>query len=187
MTTDRPKERPAWERLDEEPEQAWAAFQLFLRLPVPRTQKKASDACGYSISQVKTWMYGFDWRERAAEWDEEQARAETRAILAERERIAKEHLRGASTMRQVGLMELQRRALMIRRKHEQNPQSDEQYLSDRDAIAMLEKGIALERQLLAEAREHEGGEPAVVLDTAKLTAEEVAQLTALLAKIGGLA
>lgn len=63
------EERKMWDRLPEEPDNAWFAFQYYLQLPLPRYYKQVEQAMGVSAPTVKRWGTKYSWRNRSEAWD----------------------------------------------------------------------------------------------------------------------
>lgn len=72
-------ERKPWQRMDGETSKAYKAFMTYLKMPVEtRTMAATSKALGHSSqATVEKWASRFDWRERAASYEE---KAEITAI-----------------------------------------------------------------------------------------------------------
>lgn len=65
--------RRAWDRRPGETDRAWAAFNAYLRLGPERTLADAAEAIGRPRGYretLKYWSVKYDWRIRAAAWDE---------------------------------------------------------------------------------------------------------------------
>lgn len=174
--------RKAWEKLSKESSKGWACFQEFLRLPVPRTLAAAAKATGRSRTQMKSYSSKYSWQSRAEAWDEELAKRERQATIAERERIGREHRESARLMRTLGTSNLV--ALAARQKKGQEKNDEFMVLSSAEARCLTKDGIELERGLIREAIEQEvgdtlGGE----YDTSALNEEELTTLLGLMRKM----
>ena len=58
-----------WDRLPEEPDNAWFAFQYYIQLPLPRYYKQVVEAMGVSAPTVKRWGTKYRWRDRSEAYD----------------------------------------------------------------------------------------------------------------------
>lgn len=61
-----------WDRLPDETDKAWTAFQVYLDLPRPRRYKDVADKTNRHVSQVGAWGMKYKWVARAGAWDNSQ-------------------------------------------------------------------------------------------------------------------
>lgn len=61
-----------YDRLAEEGDQSWSAFQKFRDLGVDRSLPQVAEGCAKSVSLMKRWSARYTWAERARAWDMEQ-------------------------------------------------------------------------------------------------------------------
>jgi hypothetical protein len=135
-TSDAPLE--PWDRQEDEPPKAFAAFRQYLDLGVTRSLRKLADStervAGWST--LSDWSARFHWVERARQWEEEQGRIE---VLEMGEKVREMRRAHAG----IGTMLIAKAA---RRLNEIEPAD----LSPREALAMIELGSKLERQARGE-------------------------------------
>ena len=65
-----PDGQKPWDRLPNEGDKPWSAFQIFLNLPAPRRLQEVADRVGHSTKDlVARWSSKFSWTERAGYYD----------------------------------------------------------------------------------------------------------------------
>jgi hypothetical protein len=73
-----------WNRLSNEPQKAWEAFQLFIRLPtIDRKYTTVAKALKKHLSQIKMWGRKYHWQSRAANYDAFLAQSEAETYSKE--------------------------------------------------------------------------------------------------------
>jgi hypothetical protein len=81
-----------WERQPRERDRAYYAFQCYRDIgPVHRSIRDLAAQLGMSQTQVAGWSSSFRWVERCRAFDEEQERANRRALDESREQMVKRH------------------------------------------------------------------------------------------------
>jgi hypothetical protein len=70
--TSRAIEQRIWEQREGEKAHLYAAFKLYLSLPVPRSASKVAAEIGQPARTVDRWRTDNDWIKRAAAWDQYQ-------------------------------------------------------------------------------------------------------------------
>lgn len=138
-----------------ESSKAFEAFRIFRDLGATRRLSDVAAQTGKSEALYARWSARWDWRRRAAEWDELQDATARRAVLQEIEQMHKRHAQMAvSVLNKVA-------ARLMGRDHEGNvvPTLDPSKLTARDVGNLLEIGVKLERLARGEAEsrtEHVG-------------------------------
>ena len=102
--------RDPWERRRRETAKAYAAFEVYYRMPTAeRSYRAVARDLGKSGSLISKWMGQHEWRERAEAWDAEQSRI-ARAQLQERiQKMRADHATTGAALISMGLRTLQAR------------------------------------------------------------------------------
>jgi len=146
----------------------------------PRDLQVVAKRLGKAYQTVRRYSSAHNWAGRAKAWDAHEAKAEDRVVISERERMVRDQLRVLEGMRGLGTSEIARRIRLAKA----DPDGD-YGISARDAIALVEKSIQLERLILGDATaRHEVGVKKI--DLSPLNAEEAEALLALLKKVGAI-
>jgi hypothetical protein len=124
-------ERRPWDRLPDETSRAFAAFREF-RDRGPR--RRLADETGRRSSSHRRWAAKFDWRDRAARWDDHLAMIEdVERVEARREMFRTQRAAGRAAQR------LAVEALRL---------LDSNTLTASDVARLLDLGTRLEREAL---------------------------------------
>lgn len=84
--------QPAWHRQPTESIQAYAAFCAYLMLPMEeRTLNRTKDVVGKSLSLMEKWSQRFQWRVRAASYEEHYLLLNLESIQAKRDDMFLQH------------------------------------------------------------------------------------------------
>uniref|UniRef100_A0A6M3J9P6 Terminase n=1 Tax=viral metagenome TaxID=1070528 RepID=A0A6M3J9P6_9ZZZZ len=162
-----------WDRLDEEGKTAYLAFREFLRR---RDTQIVADRIGRSVRTVRNYSAAHRWIERADAWDAEQYRAEDEAMLDERAQLAREHLRHWSALRKLAMSEAAR---LINEAKTRGPDGAPGVISDRVMVQIMDLATRNERLVIGEATDRT--EVSEIIDTSRLTDEQLVHLHRLLA------
>lgn len=131
-----------WEPQDGETTEAFRAFAVYRDLPISErsiaraVEKLREKGIRANKRHSETWSSRWRWVARAEAWDAEQDRVFRVEMLAERRRMARQHVRIAGAMIAKGVQRLQ------------SLQPDA--LDVKETIAMLDKGASIERAVLGE-------------------------------------
>ena len=171
-----PQQPAAYERLPDEGEAPWLAFEHFRLAGPGRTIAATAKALGRAHQTYREYSMKFRWRERALAWDEELARAKDQAVISESKRIAAEQLQAWRAARALGTTAIARALKAAKTNPDTAP------ASLRDAVALLEKATMFERLIMGEATSRE--ESRHVNDFSGLSDEEADELLELAGKAG---
>lgn len=64
-----PVDKKPWDRLENEPDKAWSAFQVFLNMSKPRRLGLMSAQYGFSDKSVRMWSAKYKWTIRSKLYD----------------------------------------------------------------------------------------------------------------------
>jgi hypothetical protein len=174
---------PPWERIDGEGDKPYAYFRTYLMQRPPRSVARVSeehDGVGYPT--IRQYSSKYLWKKRAAAWDEEQHMSEDRAIMDERDRIAREQLRQLEQIRAVAGAEI----IRIARTAKEKIDADEEVVKFREAVSAIKDVVQLERLIAGEATERVESSSSVNLDISDLSPREREVLIDLLGRAGAL-
>ena len=167
-----PKKRPNvhnWARHDDEPEHSYAYFLEYLKLSPPRKISVLAPMVGQSARTLYSHSSKWNWQHRADKWDQAQAEVETKAILDERAKMARDHLRLLNKARMLADRHLESRLDLL---------DDDAKLGD--VVRLMDKAITLERLVMGEATARV--EQAEAWDLESLDEDELELLAKLQAK-----
>lgn len=80
-----------WERLEGESSKAYEAFSAYRDMGSQRSLSKVAEKLGKSETLMGRWSSAYQWRERAAKWDDEQNRMARESQLEEIRKMRKRH------------------------------------------------------------------------------------------------
>lgn len=143
---------PPWYRYDKEPEHAFAAFEHWLRMPRPRKVDKVYNpgtGLRYPLTTTHNWSRIWDWRKRAAAYDQ----AISDALDADRVELMKAQQREAlaghaemlSLSREATTNELRKLVERTRRD------GTVEQLKPSEIVSAMTKTIELERLMVGES------------------------------------
>lgn len=69
IVTQEDQQEVLWERLPDEPANAYTAFKVYLEMGVKRTQIAVAEATGASKNGVNNWAKRWDWERRVGAYD----------------------------------------------------------------------------------------------------------------------
>lgn len=167
----------SWDRRPAETDTQWSYFQAFRSMAPPRHLGVCAESLHRSYRTIEKYSTQHDWFARSNDWDEHLAHKADDAIVSEVEKMAREHLDAAKRARVLGTSALARYLKMIS-KSDNDP-----VVSARDALALVEKGITLERLIIGEATDRTETRT-VDVDLSRLNAEKAARLLELLEEAG---
>src|SRR5229473_5742691 len=84
--------RQPWDRMEGETHRAYSAFIAYRDIGSDRTIQKAADLLQKSGSVLRRWAVKFNWRTRAADFDDDKAREMQRELFSRRVRAHKRAL-----------------------------------------------------------------------------------------------
>lgn len=80
-----------WDRLPDETEPAYEAFQAYLDLGVKRSHRLVAGQVGKGSALISKWSTAHGWRERARQWDSAPRRAMVESFEEMAKRVAEQH------------------------------------------------------------------------------------------------
>lgn len=80
-----------WDRLPDETEPAYEAFQAYLDLGVRRSIRLVAEQVGKGQAMISRWSTAHRWRERARQWDSAPRRAMVESFEEMARRVAEQH------------------------------------------------------------------------------------------------
>lgn len=80
-----------WDRLPDETEPAYEAFQVYLDLGLKRSLPRAAAQVGKNKTLLANWSSKYGWRERARQWDSAPRRALAESFEEMARRVAEQH------------------------------------------------------------------------------------------------
>lgn len=92
------KEIMPWERQEDETPKQFEAFRTYRDLGDERSLKKVSDMLKKSVQLLGRWSSMNNWKERCAQWDNEQDRIARQEQLKDIKKMRKRHADVASAM-----------------------------------------------------------------------------------------
>ena len=162
-----------WLILPTEDESQWRAFQHYLTMEPPRSVRRTIDERSKSSrGTVYAWSTQHRWVERAKAYDAWMARQEMEAFSDERLRIRRDQLRLAERVRQ----------LAERRMNELHRLETLTRVTPKDALAMMQAAVQVERLLLGEATERT---ETATWDLSSLSKEQIDKLEDIYRKASG--
>lgn len=164
------KIRP-YDKLDDEPDWAFAHFRNWLRIPPPRGLKKSCGTLGITPATIYVLSSTYKWRNRAAAFDIDFYQREIDAVMDEAEKRVRNQLNRWATVAELAEFGFDRMA--DAELDERGPE----HLTVRELLAMLDKATYYERLILGEATER--SEVLSRWDLSKLSIEELETLQAL--------
>lgn len=172
-----------WERLDDETEAPWAAFEVFLATPAPRSLRNVSKKTqhlrppdGYAVGTLEQWSSEWLWFERAKAWDDQLAKrarmAQERATESKAAKLARQQLEVWELA-----LGLAKRKLKAMAKADPNGST----ASVHEAIRAAKEATHAQRLILGEVTERVEAKA----DLSKLTLEELREAKRLRDKAEG--
>lgn len=131
------RERP-WERKKGESEQAYEAFDLYLKMGTERGVYKVASQLGKSGTLISRWSVRWDWSERARAYDNELADADLKSKKKEIEAMNARHIKEGRLMQTVA----------ARQFNKLNVDDDGVYVPVKYITAMMTQGASLEREAM---------------------------------------
>lgn len=170
--------KPLWERLEGEPEEAWAAFRAYREMPPDERLLKR--AASKRIETLSKWLRDWNWLARCEAYDAHFDRMR----LEEREKIFRRTARDMAIDHMVALSDM--RDLFTReigKLNEASRGSPDMHglIKPGDLIKLAEVVVKLERLTRGQTTENVGNTD---LDMSELSLEEVRALHALMKKAG---
>ncbi|MHC5062102.1 MAG: hypothetical protein ACYTFK_13640 [Planctomycetota bacterium] len=142
VITELPRDEP-WALQPQEDLTEYNAFLAYLHADPPRTIRKACEVAKKAPDTLWHYSQRLMWVARARAYDAWIARCEAEAVLSERLRLRREHMRALAKVRTAG--ELKIDELLER--------DDLGEITARDALAYLKEAITAERLIIGEATE----------------------------------
>lgn len=94
------QKRPKWDRLKNEPQNAFDAFVIFLELGPSRSIQKVAEGSRLELNTLYRYAAQYKWRPRAREFDDEKGDALLEQLIDERKVMAAENNKLARIMKQ---------------------------------------------------------------------------------------
>lgn len=142
--------RQPWDRQPGESDASWSAFVYFRDMgPDIRSVPCISRDLGHATTTVHKWSIKFNWRERSAAWDLHCDQIHQVAFENEVKLMAERHARLAVSMQDLGGQRIG--------QFTESPILQAE-LTARDAIALIDTGIKIEREARSADKEKNKGE-----------------------------
>jgi len=159
-------EKQIYERQPGESKRSFALFLQWLREERPRSVKTFAKKVGKPEGTIWRLHSTKNWGERTDIWDRAQDKAEHKAILSERERIVRRHLRAIEKLHRLGEQNLD---ILLSHLEQEGVELKGKNLSPRDVREILKTSTELERLIIGEATERVETQ----WDLSKLSVEEL--------------
>lgn len=85
-------------RKNEESEQAYEAFKIYIELGNQRSIQAVADKLQKSYTLIKRWKDRWNWKDRALEYDNKIEMEAQSAVIAERKKMIRRHIKLAMAM-----------------------------------------------------------------------------------------
>ena len=160
---------PAWHRLQDESEEEWLAFKVYLHMEPRRSKVAVAEELGYGKNRPGRMAKRHRWDERVRAYDLHMQAAEDEVLTEGHAEMAEVHLRRLALSGELAERTMQQLL------------AAGETLSPKEALAYLKESIAGERLVAGEATERI--ESRDTYDYSKLTLEEKEELARILAKV----
>ena len=145
--------RQPWDRMEGETHRAYSAFTAYRDIGCDRTIQKAADLLQKSGSVLRRWAVRFNWKNRAADFDEDNARGIQRELFSRRARAHKRALDISDILDQK--IEEAVRALTVVKvvKVDGKPEETELAISPSELARLFEVSQKIQTSILGDGKE----------------------------------